>query len=76
VTIETTKTGAIIITVGETSVPLTQLAGKVRVILNARAHKAVRILAPGTIDIESIVAVIDELKSGGAEEIGFGIKSP
>jgi biopolymer transport protein ExbD len=76
VTIETTKAGAIVIKVGETLVSLTQLARKVRVILNDRAHKAVRILAPGTIDIKSIVAVIDELKAGGAEEIGFGIKSP
>ncbi len=76
VTIETTKAGAIIIKVGETPVPLAQLANKVRDVLNARADKAVTIMAPGTIDIKSIVAVIDELKAGGAEAIGFGIKSP
>jgi biopolymer transport protein ExbD len=76
VTIETTKAGAITIKVRDTPAPLTQLAGRVRVILNGRADKAVRILAPGTIEIKSIVAVIDELKAGGAEAIGFGIKSP
>ena len=76
VTIETTSAGAIIIKVGATPVSLTQLAGKVRVILNGRAYKAARILAPATIDIKSIVAVVEELKAGGAEEIGFGIKSP
>jgi biopolymer transport protein ExbD len=76
VTIETTEAGAIIIKVGETPVPLTQLANKVRGVLNARANKGMTVLAPGTIDMKSIVAVIDELKAGGADAIGFGIKSP
>jgi biopolymer transport protein ExbD len=76
VTIETTKAGTIIIKIGETPVPLIQLASKVRGVLNGRADKAVTILAPGTIDMKSIVAVVDELKAGGAEAIGFGIKSP
>jgi hypothetical protein len=39
------------------------------------ANSDARILAPATIEIKSIVAVIDELKAGGAEAIGFGIKS-
>jgi len=76
VTIETAKAGAIIIKVGEAPVPLTQLANKVRGVLNARANKDLTVLAPGTIDMNSIVAVVDELKAGGADAIGFRIKSP
>ena len=76
VTVEMTKAGTIIIKIGETPVPLSQLANKVRRILNDRNDKAVKILAPGSLQYESIVAVIDELKAGGAKPIGFGIKSP
>jgi biopolymer transport protein ExbD len=76
VTIETAKAGAVMIKVGDTPVPLTQLASYVRVTMSGRTDKTARILAPATIEIKSIVAVIDELKAGGAEAIGFGIKSP
>jgi hypothetical protein len=49
VTIETTKAGAITIKVGDTPVPLTQLAGNVRMIMTSRTGMTAKILAPATI---------------------------
>jgi biopolymer transport protein ExbD len=73
--VATTKKGSIRIKIGETWVPLNGLAKKVRGLLNGRVFKGMIIEAPGAIHYGSIVQVMDELKSGGAEEIGLGLRN-
>jgi ankyrin repeat protein len=68
--------GTVVATVGGIRVPLDDLASKVRALLKDRADKTVKIVAPGMIHYGAIDQVIDELKSGGADPIMLGLKSP
>lgn len=72
-TVATRRNGTMIIKVGGTQVPLSGLAKQVRSLLNSRVFKGMILEAPGAIHYGSIVQVIDELKAGGAEEIGLGL---
>jgi ankyrin repeat protein len=75
VTVEALTGGKIFATVGGVRVPLRELASKVSALLKDRANKSVKIVAPATMHYGSILEVIDLVKAGGAETVGFGVKS-
>jgi biopolymer transport protein ExbD len=75
VTVEAADRSGIRVKVGDTLVPLREIAGTVRASLKGRAKKRVMIVAPSTIQYGLITEVIDEIKAGGAEEVEFDVSS-
>ena len=68
------KTGTLMIKINETEVLPTQLANKMQTFRASHPGNGVIISAAPTVSYGSLMSVIDQLKTGGAERIGLGLE--
>ncbi len=59
------------ISIGSSTIPLDQLAHKIRAIMETRKNKQINIQADRAVDYGTVAEAMGELKAGGIENIGL-----